>query len=66
MDISQVIISIIIFLAALYYIRKVAGCLVKILLTLAVAAALVWLYFSMHPAALDEMLSKIPLLQYFK
>lgn len=59
MDISQIIISIIIFLAALYYIKKVAGCLVKILLTIAVLAALVWLYFTMHPTAWDDLLAKL-------
>lgn len=59
MDISQIIISVIIFLAALYYIKKMAGCLVKILLTIVVLAALVWLYFTMHPASWDAVLASV-------
>lgn len=56
MDISQIIISVIIFLVALYYIKRMASCLVKILLTIAVFAALAWLYFSMHADALHSLL----------
>lgn len=57
MDVSQIIISVIIFLVALYYIKRMAGCLVKILLTIAILAALVWLYFSMHADAWNALFS---------
>lgn len=57
MDVSQIIISVIIFLVALYYIKRMAGCLVKILLTIAILAALVWLYFSMHADAWNAIFS---------
>ncbi len=57
MNIGQIIVSVIIFIVAIVCVKKLTGCLIKILLTLAVAAILVWLYFDMNKGSFDAFLN---------
>lgn len=56
-NIGQIIVSVIIFIVAFVFIKKLAGCLVRIVLLLLVAAVLAWLYFDMNKGTFDAFLS---------